>query len=64
MELVKFRITKKKEMYVNPEKVTSVVSYGENKTMIHFVNSFTTAIVLHNTEYVVAKLTGKSELDL
>jgi len=61
MKLVKLSLSKKKEVYVNPDNVTTVMPYGKTKTIIRFTSSTSTIAVIHNIEYVVSKLTN--ELD-
>jgi len=58
MRLVKFNINKKKEIYVNPDLVTTVIPYNEKNTIINFTDNNSTLIVIHGYEYVVKKLTG------
>lgn len=62
MKLVKFNLTKKKEVYVNPDLVTTVVPYSDSNTIIHFVDNNSTVIVIHDAEYVISKLTEDSDL--
>jgi|LGVF01.2.fsa_nt_gb hypothetical protein len=61
MRLVKFSVSKKKDIFVNPDKVTKLVPYGEDKTLISFVSQSSTVFVLHDIDYVVSKLTFESE---
>lgn len=61
MRLVKFYLSKKKEVYVNPDLVTTVVPYSDTNTIIHFVDNNSTVVVLHDVEYVVSKLKENSE---
>lgn len=63
MRLVKFNLYKKKEVYVNPDQVTTVIAYSDTNTIIHFVDSDSTVIVTDNIKDVVAKLTGESNLN-
>ncbi len=62
MKLVKFNLTKKKEVYVNPNLVTTVIPYSDNNTIIHFVDNNSTVIVIHDSKYVISKLTEESDL--
>ena len=39
MKLIKFDLTKKKEVYVNHELITTVIPYSDKNTIIHFVDS-------------------------
>lgn len=55
MKLVKFDKSKSKAVYVNPELVRYITSYGSEKTMIYFNQGV--IVVLHNIDYVVRKLT-------
>jgi hypothetical protein len=61
MRLVKFYLSKKKEVYVNPDLVTTVVPYSDKNTIIHFVDNNSTVVVLHDVEYVISKLIEDSE---
>ena len=64
MKLIKLSLTKKKDVYVNPDNVTTVIPYTEEKTMIHFVDSSSTIVVVHDIEYVISKLNAESNLGL
>lgn len=61
MNLVKFDINKKKEVYINPDLVTKVIQYNDKNTIINMVDRNSTVIVLHDIRDVISKLTGKSE---
>jgi len=57
MRLVKFDLSKKKEVYINPDLVTKVTPYSDKNTIINMVDNNSTVIVLHDVKYVLSKLT-------
>ena len=64
MKLIKFRLSKKKIGYVNPDHVISLVPYGEEKTLIRTLNAATIFYVLHNIEEVASMLIGDIDLEI
>jgi hypothetical protein len=59
MKLVKLSLSKKKEVYINPDNVTTIRPYGKNKTLIHFTGGTSTIGVFHSVKDVIAKLTNE-----